>query len=475
MVVASAASALACTGDPRSITTGPGPGPGPGPAPAPHPIVVGSWAYYGTALGLSDDPRDVSADEGGNVYVAGGDAIYAKVRTAETFLRFDADNAGLTKNCNDAADIANWVPAKPFYQCNIISVGGGAPGVATIGFEGFGAEADQGTPWAQATGGADVVAFDAAQGKLTRTRHVFIASPPHVVCNAPGGETTAGTCSDPNNYWWVNGRRLFRKVMRIVVNHDRSSPEYGDVWMGGGHATFAVLLANAAQRGWRDLTDGFGPDWTDAKDVWEHLHPAITDSMGIARLGAGYALSIDPRDGTVWGSNGIRTTWVTGYGPNLSATDWWMGTFYDLWTDSGDNWYGPTNDQVRSVSHCADGTLWVGSATHGLARIATDGTVSYLDLPDPATLADSVTAVACDPADSSLWIGLGSGGVMRLSNGAFQRVDTAGAPAFANQPVASIQIDRWSTPRTVYVAFAATRDATQAVLSSGGVGAYTGP
>jgi hypothetical protein len=273
----------------------------------------------------------------------------------------------------------------------------------------------------------------------------------------------------------VNGRRLFRKVMRIVVNHDRSSPEYGDVWMGGGHATFAVLLANAAQRGWRDLTDGFGPDWTDAKDVWEHLHPAITDSMGIARLGAGYALSIDPRDGTVWGSNGIRTTWVTGYGPNLSATDWWMGTFYDLWTDSGDNWYGPTNDQVRSVSHCADGTLWVGSATHGLARIATDGTVSYLDLPDPATLADSVTAVACDPADSSLWIGLGSGGVMRLSNGAFQRVDTAGAPAFANQPVASIQIDRWSTPRTVYVAFAATRDATQAVLSSGGVGAYTGP
>jgi hypothetical protein len=446
------------------------------PVETPGPIVVGHWSYYGAKQGLSADVHDVSPDEGGNVYVAGDDALYAKGASAPTFDRFDWENAGLTKNCNDPAQMNSDTPTTPYTQCPVISVAGAAPGKVIVGFQGFGIEADNAAAWARRTGGMDVAAFDPAQKAVSRTRHVFIASPPHVVCHTDGTEF-AGTCSDPNDYWWVNGRRLVRQALRIVVNHDPSSAMYGDVWVGGNHGTFSALLANAAARGWKDLSAGWGPDWVDATDVREHLHPAITDSLGYVRLGAGYALSIDPRNGTVWGSNGIRTTWVTGYGADLSDPRWWMGTFYDIWPDSGDNWYGPTNDEIRAVSHCPDGTLWIGSLTHGLARIDTGGAVTTLDLPDPST-GDSVTALACDPGDSSLWIGLGTGGLLRLVGGVggtFQPVDASRSPEFASHPVASIQIDRWSTPRKVWVAFAPATDATTgAITAGGGVGAYDG-
>jgi hypothetical protein len=450
--------------------------------------VIGRWTYYGQGQSLSADVRDVSADEGGNVYVAGGDAFYAKKKTDGQFLRFDASNAGLTRNCNDPAQMKNDNPPAPYTLCPVISVAGAAPGKVFVGLEGFGIEAELGggAVWAIQSGGADVVAFDGAAGAAHRSRHVFPASPPHVVCGT-NGESFVATC-DPNDLWWQNGRRLFRQVMRIAVNHDRSSAMYGDAWMGGNHATFSALLANAESRGYWDRTAGLGPQWADAKDVWEHVHPAIYGLYGEFLVGETHALSIDPRNGQVWGSNGIRTAYVTGYGSDLSNPQWWMGPiffdptgatspvpYYDLWKDSGDPWSGPTNDQVRSVSHCLDGTLWVGSATHGLARIDPGGGVSYLPLPD-ASLGNSVSAVACDPADASVWIGLGNGGLMRLQGGTFTKVAIAGAPAFAGQQVQSIQVDRWSSAtRVLYFAFGATKDAAGRVVSSGGVAAYDGP
>jgi hypothetical protein len=436
-----------------------------------RPVVRGDWTYYGVLQGLSPDVRDVSADEGGNVYVAGTDALYVKRRDDERFLRFDAENAGLTASCNSAAEMMNDSPATPFFQCPVIAVAGASPGNAIIGFDGFGQEADGGAWWALETGGADVVAFDAAQKKLARTRHVFVASPPGVICGT-SGEEFAATCpgTDP---WWSFGRRLVRRITHIVVNHDRSSPLYGDVFMGGNHGTFAALLARTSERGWVDRTAGRGPHFAAAKDVWEHLHPAIVGILGEFLPAENHGLSLDPRDGTPWGSNGIRTAFVGGYGADLSDARWWMGSVLDLWKDSGDPWSGPTNDRVSSMSHCADGTLWIGSYTHGLARIAPDGAISYL-APQGAG-GEGVSAVACDPADGSLWIGLAAGGVVRLRDGAFQPVDTTGVPAFAAQPVLSIQIDRWATPRVLYFAFGAAKDGAGATVAGGGVAAYDGP
>ena len=462
-------------------------------APVP-PVERGDWTYYGPKQGLSDDIQDVSADEGGNVYVAGGDALYVKRRADKSFLRFDASNAGLTRNCNDPEQYTVATPSKPFYMCRIISVAGAAPGKAILGFDMFDIQDFDGHTWAEwpmKAGGADVVAFDPrGVGTLTRVRHVRTASPPHTICAwtdpAPGFYGRVTSCADPNNYWWVEGRRVFGRIVRIVVNHDKTSPLYGDVWMGATHGTFSALLANAEARGLADRTAAWGPNWADAKDVWEHEHPVVSGTLPGQSFvnGEGWALSIAP-DGTPWGSNEYRTTYVGGYGADLTIlnnpgapdhdSDFWMGPLLDLWPDPPNDYLTGQADHVRSMSHCPDGTLWIGSLTHGLARRAPGGSISFLSLPDPS-LQNSVSAVACDPSDGSLWIGLAqAGGVMRYKNGGFERVDTTGLPAFATHPPQSIQIDRWSTPRIVYFAFMPYHDGSGAITIGGGVATYDGP
>ncbi len=471
------------------VAAGGAPAPDAGPADAgvalEPPFTQGRWTFYGTSQGLSGEVWDVSADEGGNVYVAGGDAVYAKKRAEPRFLRFDADAAGLTRNCyavanpNDPAQLDRKLhpdPPGPPLLCPVISVGGAAPGVAMIGFQGIGTDGDPDADWAQDSGGADLVAFDGTS--LTRTRHVFIASPPHTICAANGNEAHTSTCSYAFDWFWVMGRRKLRQVFRIAVNHDPGSRMYGDVWMGGTHATFAAYVNDAVRRGWVDDTVGWDPKWADARYVWEHEHPGILGAGGSFLTGYTYALAVDPRNGIPWGHNGFRLASVSGgYGGDVSSKIWWLPEpWIDVWPDTGDPQQLPSLDAVMSLSFCRDGTLWMGSAGHGLARRdAATGAISRLDLPDPAAHGDSVTAVACDPSDGSVWIGLGWGGVLRLKDGAFTALDPAGLPDFARHQVLSIQIDRWASPRVVYFAFLPTRDASARVTAPGGVAAYDGP
>lgn len=444
------------------------------------PLRIGRWTYSGEAQGLSKDVRDVSPDEGGNVYVAGGDALYAKQRGDDQFLRFDWQNAGLSKKCNDPAQLNVDIPATPFFQCPVNSVGGAAPGKAVVGFDGFGHEGDGGSPWALETGGADVVAFDPTKGTLTRVRHVLTAAPPHVVCDN-GHLEWVTTCVAPTPapgqpplvlWFWENGRRLTRRIRRVVVNHDLTSPLYGDVWMGGNHGTLQVLLNNATARGWVDTVDpsfGFDPKWQDAKDVWEHVHPAVENpaAPGDIIVGEGYGVSIDPRNGQPWGSNGIRTTGMFGY-PDLVHRQWGCSTStLAVWPQF------PLGDDISSISHCPDGSLWVASTSRGLARIDTDLKVVLARVPLPD--GTGALTVACDP-DGSLWVGRAAGGVLRFRNGQFEAVDpTPAAPAFASHPVLNVQFDTWTTPRIVYFAFGASKDAQGVIRAVGGVAAYDGP
>jgi hypothetical protein len=462
------------------------------------PFTKDGWTFYGAGQGLSSDVRDVSADEGGNVYVAGAAALYVKRKGDAGFLRFDASNAGITKNCYDTGfdpdpmqgasfhafaatiDASHPTPPGPAIMCPVISVAGLADGAAAIGFQGLGTDNDYDAGWATDSGGMDVVKFDAVAGKLTRTRHVFFGTPPHFVCGVTGEAVGATSCPDVTEPNWAGGRRKLRTVFRIVANHDPASPMYGDIWAGGTHATFAGLLNNAAARGWHDVTAGqTDPKWADAKDVWEHDHPGILSPDGNNFLtGYTFAMSINPRNGMVWASNGVRTAFLQGYGPNLSDRNWFSAPtnvpghpWYDLWPDSGDFLNGPTNDNVMSMSHCLDGSLWIGSINHGLARIDSGGGVTGFGFPDGN---DSVRAVACDPTDGSLWIGRGAGGVMRLKDGKFTTIDPTGLPEVAKQAVASIQIDHFTTPRTVYFAFAPSGGAGK-ITAAGAVAAYDGP
>ncbi len=456
--------------------TGGGSGPEPGgQVQIPPPTEEGAFTYWSVAQGLSPGIWDVSADEGGNVYLAAGDAVYAKARGDLDFKRFEPALAGLTLNCDPLGTVA----------CPIVSVAGAAAGRAIVGLKGIGTDADTDPDWEINSGGADVVAFD---GKaLTRERHVQIAGVPHQMC----GDHSSPPCSI-GDIIWEEGRRKVRQVLRMAVNHDPAKIQYGDVWFAGTHGTFSLLVANPAARGWVDLTLDF-PGTEARQYVWEHDHPAmyapatINGTRQWAYLtGDSTAIAIDPTTGDPWASNETRTASKRGYGavpngwwaamwPPYDATDH-VKSWLDVWPDPdpADLWNGGYDamdpsyaDFVSSLSFCDDGTLWIASWVHGLARRAPDGTISYVDLP--SGLGNSASSVACDPSDGTVWVGFGWGGFGRLGSGGWWTAP-ASAPRFAVQgPVRNIQIDRWANPRIVYVAFSDSR------LGPGGVASYDGP
>ncbi|MHB8418117.1 MAG: hypothetical protein ACYDCL_08570 [Myxococcales bacterium] len=421
------------------------------------PLPSSGWSYYGTGEGLSATPSDVSADEGGNVYVAGGDAVYVKSRGAGRFARFD-QSAGLTTNCDQGQTL----------MCPILSVAGGGAGQAFIGFQGIGTDQDLDPLWQQESGGVDAIAFDGQ--RVRKVRHVLIATPP--------GWVTEGA------YTMQNGRRKGRQIFRVVFDH-RQGPHYGDVWMGGTHIGFSVLFGNPSAEGWTEYPN----QYPDAVGTWEHDHPAVSTEAGDIETGDYYGIAIDPTTGDPWAGNEYRTAGKRGYGagPGAANPNWpwvamWpaydaadqMQSYWDVWPDqlAADGFDDIDNpawkDNTEALTFCADGTLWVGSSTLGIARRSPAGAVDYYELP--AGLNDDVYALACDPTDSSIWVGFGWGGLGRLhADGSWSL--PSGGPAFSQQPVRSIQIDAWASPRIVY--FAHTEDGNTG--APGGVSEYQGP
>ena len=439
------------------------------------PVVVGSFTFWGAEQGLSAKVSDVSADEAGNVYVAAGDAVFAKTRDALDFTRFDAA-AGLTKNCHDASQIANPSPADPAVMCPVISVAGSTPNKAIIGFQGVGTDGDTDADWAVDSGGADVVTFDGKS--LALERHVRIATPPGYVCEffVPGTNDTQCYDWDP---FLLGGRRKLRQVQRIVVNHDKGRAlSYGDALLGGTHASISVLVANPAARGFEDLTKG-DPAWADAKDVFEHEHPAIYAHNAFL-TSAAWALAFDPTTNVPWYANQFRMASLPGYAsmqrPQLSSHfhgPWWgnqdpPNPHLWIWSEDADPADPTKRDGVQSIAFCDDGTMWVGSESHGLAfRRKGASTFTTVGVPSDA---GGALAVACDPLDGSVWVGFAWGGFGRYKGGAWVTdIAPDHLPAFARGPVRSIQIDRWASRRIVYLAHLESR------LGPGAVTAYDGP
>lgn len=471
---------------------GGGEGGGGGGAVVAPPIVNGDLTFYGAAQGLTADIRDVSADEGGNVYVAGSEALFVKKAGTTDFVRVDGDKAGLTKSCWPESEIANPGPPGAPTVCPIISVAGASAGRAFVGFKGVGSDDDYDAPWALDSGGMDLVTFDGTAVK--RERHVLVASPPKTVCEhwdnssypaTPWNTVCAETWSDST---WMAGRKKMRQIQRLVVNHDRSRPlSYGDVYVGATHGTIGVLVANPKDRGWPDLIKG-AAGWDETHGVWEHHHPDPPSTDGGQLAGEGWALALDPLTNVPWYANQVRMARFSGYGES-PAPDW-------------RNYWGPQDppepglmalwypalpadrsiaDMVSSMSFCDDGTLWVASSTNGLARVTIDRaawgkrserpwaelvSISYVNLP--SGLGSSALAVACDPTDDSVWVGFGWGGFGRYKGGQWWIVPND-APKLAHNPVRSIQIDRWSSPRVVWFAHTSSR------LGPGGVTACAGP
>ncbi len=273
---------------------------------------------------------------------------------------------------------------------------------------------------------------------------------------------------------WMSGRRKMRQVKHIVVNHDASRPlSYGDVYFGATHGSLGILVAHPDQRAWIDYTKG-DPAWADTKGVWEHEHPADTWPDGRLLTGESTGLALDPTTNIPWFSNQYNTTSFPDYAtvPHPSWNGWWsaMTKFLKFWQPQGNPDDASLRDNVSGLSFCTDGTLWVASGNHGIGRLDTrTGAFTPISLPG---YGNEASAIACDPADGSVWVGFSWGGFGRWRAGAWdRRYDVpANAPQFATNPVSSIQIDRWSTPRVVYIAHVPS-----AKFGPGGVTVYTGP
>jgi len=437
------------------------PPPPPPPPPVDAPVVKGDFTFYGPPQGLPATVWDVSADEGGNVYVAAGEAVLAKGRTDRDFERFDPAAAGLTPSCDEARTQA----------CPITAVAGRDAGKAVLGYEGAGKYDDDNDPlWMRRSGGLDLVTFDGTT--LAKERHVEVGSPPHTVCYAWLDD--AHTTCHPLDMVWLEGRFKTRTIQRLAVNHDTSRPlSYGDVMISGQHGTLSILVADPAGRRWPDLIKG-AAGYDETYGVWEHHHP---DNYLYGRLltGEGWAVAIDPTTNVPWFANQFRLGSMPAYATTArpSSQNYWGPIVPDrpyiaIWEPDSNPDDEALRDNVTSISFCDDGTMWVGSYNHGLARLPKDA-AEFEQIAVPGG-AGGALSVACDPSDGSLWVGFSWGGFGRLAGGTWrQLIDPSEIPSFARGPVLSIQIDRWSSPRVVYLAH------RQSSAGPGGVTAYAGP
>jgi ligand-binding sensor domain-containing protein len=107
----------------------------------------------------------------------------------------------------------------------------------------------------------------------------------------------------------------------------------------------------------------------------------------------------------------------------------WAGGQHDLWRWNGKTWQGTLSEyhdisDIRCITGDGNGTLWIGTASRGLGRLA-GGQFQLFGNIDGLP-GEYINTLSYDPDDGTLWIGTGGGGLAVLERGAFA---CAGRPA----------------------------------------------
>jgi len=462
------------------------------------------WKFYATADGLPPgNVFGVSADEGGNVYVAGGTAGLLVQRGGSGPFTAYGIADGLHPYGYLNGDIAaalgkpNGSPSDPnpsLQSTPVISVAGGPAGTAFVGYQGKGRDIwDQDPdpardcenewdriqtdhaamdPSIYKSGDADKVSL---AGNGISVVHYDIFSGPGVVAAEPAG------------------REKLCKVWRIVYQHGTNL-----VWFGANHG-FALGKADFAGN---PTCNG----QLSCAGVLEHVHPAFNDSTGRFVTQDYWGIAIDPlsqgglhdvwfgglarttryRYGETGGNYFTAETMTEDYSSrgnindpaNAAAKAAWQNRI-DVWPDAvgeydaaGNPTY-PTPAQVNAgldlvrgiATDPVDNSVYIASGQFGIRHLDRDGNFIEDFTTHSATkalFANNVSALAIDP-DGSLWVGYRYvGGISRIQkNGGVQHY-AAVLGSLTNSPVFDIQIVP-GTPRRVMVAF-----------QSGAVGIYQG-
>jgi hypothetical protein len=452
-----------------------------GPLPVSLPTAA-DWTFYGPANGGPNTLFGASFDEGGNLWVAGGEEGLFVLRAGETrYQRFTmADGLRPYGFMADGS-----VPPGDKYL-KVISVSGAWAGTVFVGYQGkppAGGALDCESNWdgpnpdpaIYKSGDADRVTLN---GTAISVVHYDIFSGPGIV----GGE--------------LRGREKVCNIVRI--RYDKANDK---VWFGGNHG-FALGEAHYAGNGscqWAASTtpptptmktDPFSNDYghKGCNGVLEHVHPALNvyakDGSCCAFLTNNYyGVSVDPVTKDVWFAGYARTTKFHfasnggDYFKSQSETEDppYASNRIDIWPDKVQEPNIPTvadrvDDNVSGAAAMNDGSVWITSFSFGLAHLDASGGVTARLTAADGLVATKLSAIVADPADQSVWLGPNfGGGLSRLHSGAVTSYDhNLLGWDLANEGVADLQAFGAGSGRKIVVTFMG--DTTHA----GAVGIYSG-
>lgn len=425
---------------------------------------IPDWQFFGPQHGGPQEVWGATIDDGGNVWVAGGEeGLFLLTPGATTLRRFTmADGLrpyGYMPGGEDP-------PGEPFFK--VISVSGGPAGTVFVGYEGKPVapgvpdcesswDSPNPDPSVYKSGDADKVTLDGSGG--IRVVHYDIFSGPNVINSYP------------------RGREKLCHVERILYDRQNHS-----VWFGANHG-FA----------WGDPDFEGDPTCNGQRrceGILEHVHPAINAwrdeqrTKMILLTGTYRGIAVDPLTGDVWFGGSTRSTRFK-YGSN--NRDFWtamaltegsgnIDNHLDIWPDAVTEPAAPTpserkDDSVSAMAAMADGTVWASSYYWGIAQLDASGRpIRYLTRAE-GLIDDHVFSLVTDPSDGSLWIGAGWGGINRLKpDDELLRYDEPifGRPLIEQQ-VRDLQVGTIDGKRAVIAAFSGTR------TRAGAIGIYTGP
>lgn len=441
------------------------------------------WSYLGPEHGTPLHIFGASYDDGGNLWVAGGEEGLFLLRSGETrFERFTMDDGlrpyGYMPDGSEP-------PGDKYLK--VISVEGAWAGTAFVGYAGkpalpgeYGCEDNwdgpSPDPSIYKSGDADRVSLTASGLDVV---HYDISS----------GHGIVG-----NELW---GREKICNVLGL--KYDRAMER---IWFGGNHglAMGDARYAGTGKCVWAatpnpdpptSKTSPYSNDFGHygCSGVLEHAHPAISgrksDGSCCALLSGGYyGVDVDPVTGDPWFGGQMRTTrfrYATNRGDFYAAQSQtedagWAHNRIDIWPDAaqepailsqGDR----VDDLVSGLSAAGNGSVWVSSFAHGLAHVGDDGVVRSRFSASNGLVSTKLGAVLVDPRDGSVWVGAASaGGLSRLSGG---KVTNFSGSHFgfdlANQGVSDLTATGSGSARRLVVSFAGN------AKHAGAIAIYEGP
>lgn len=452
------------------------------------------WRFLGTEAGGPREVLGVTQDEGGNIWVAGGEDGLCLLRA----------NASTFKCFTMADGLKPWAPwkgkdpAPEKRYLKVISVTGGPAGTVWVGYQGqancesefYKAQGEFEDPAIFKSGDADRVELQ-DDGSI-KVQHYDIHSPAHSV---PGYGHREKLCTVNRIVWDKQ-----RDALWFASNHGLAwgEPDYQGAELCSDPD---ILAANEWVYIYKDAAGNETGRETRQRckfGVMEHVHPAIAmsdDASEDSRLaGDVWGVAVRP-DGDVWMGTHIRSSrfrimtnevghigtggpWKFEMARKQTEEKKYRANRIDVWPDAVAEPQIPTREQrkddlVSDLVLMPDGTVWISSYAWGLAKLSDAGLVTAHHLAGDKDR--FVSALERDPRDGSLWIGhRWGGGLMRMhTEGEFVSHNSV-LGRFSGHAVWDIQAVGTGEDRKVLVAFSAYRNAAGEIVYPGLIGIYTG-